>query len=67
MKESDRIILYETGRRIVGIEGIIGKESCKKLIRIKLTGEADEATAMDDCIKQVFESNNNGQLKSSNN
>ncbi|MBR3376490.1 MAG: hypothetical protein IKG44_02245 [Mogibacterium sp.] len=67
MKESDRIILYETGRRVLGVEEMIGKETCSKLIRIKLTGEADEAIAMDDCIKQVFNNDNNGQIKSSNN
>ena len=67
MMESDRIILYETGRRSLGIEEMIGKETCKHLIRIKLTGEADEAIAMDDCIKQVFDSANNDRFKSSNN
>ena len=67
MKESDRIILYETGRRVLRIEEMIGKETCSKLIRIKLTGEANEAIAIDDCIKQVFDNENNGQFKSSNN
>lgn len=67
MKESDRIILYETGRRVLRIEEMIGKDTCNKLIRIKLTGEANEAIAIDDCIKEVFDNDNNGQFKSSNN
>lgn len=67
MKGSDRIVLYETGRRAMNLEEMIGKEACNKLIRIKLSGDADEAIAIDDCIKQVFESENNGQFKSSNN
>ena len=66
MKESDQIILYETGRRVLGMEEMIGKEACKKLTRIKLTGEANEAIAIDDCIKQIFSSDNNDQFKSSN-
>lgn len=67
MEESDRTILYETGRRVMRVEEMIGEETCSKLIRIKLTGEADEAIAMDDCIKQVFGNDNNGQFESSNN
>ena len=67
MKDSDQVILYETGRRVLGLEEMIGKETCKKLIRIKQTGEADEAIAIDDCIRQIFSNTNNDQFKSSNN
>ena len=66
MKESDQIIFYETGRRVIGLEEMVGKDFCEKIIRIKLTGEAKEAIAIDDCIKQVFSSENNGHFKSSN-
>ena len=67
MKESDHIVFFETGRRILGLEEMIGKETCKKLIRIKLTGEADEAIAIDDCVKQIFSNANDDQSKSNNN
>ena len=31
-----------------------------------MTGEADEAAAIDDCINQIFSNGNNGQNKSGN-
>ncbi len=59
MKGSDRIVYFGTGRRFTDPETILGTDACKKLIRIKLTGEADEAMAIDDCIKQIYVSSNN--------
>lgn len=66
MKESDKIVYFETGRRVLGLDEMIGKEAAGKLIRIKMTGEADEAAAIDDCINQIFSNGNNGQNKSGN-
>lgn len=64
IKESDRIVYFETGRRVLGIDEMIGQEAAEKMIRIKMTGEADEAAAIDDCIKQIFSNGNYGQIKS---
>lgn len=60
MNESDQIILFETGRRVLGMEEIAGKDSYRKIVRIKLTGDAHETIAIDDCIKQIFSKDSNG-------
>ena len=65
MNESEQIVCFETGRRTLGLDELIGKETAGKLIRIKLTGGADEAIAIDDCIKHIFSNGNNDRTESS--
>ena len=66
MRSSDHVIFFETGRRTVGIEEMLDQGSADKLIRIKLTGEADEAIAIDDCIKQIFGNGDDVKYKNGN-
>ncbi len=65
MKNSDHIIWFGTGRRTSGIDGIAWVEEPGKLVRIRLTGEADEAIAIDDCIKQIYNCNKDDDNNSS--
>ena len=66
MNESEKIVCFETGRRVLGLDEMIGKEAAGKLIRIKLTGGADEAIAIDDCIKHIYSNGKHGQIESGN-
>lgn len=66
MKDSDHVIWFGTGRRASGIDGLPWADEGEKLMKIKLTGEADEAIAIDDCIKQIFAGENDGFYKSGN-
>lgn len=54
IEESDSIFFFGTGRRINGPEEIAGSIPPAKLMKIKLSGEADEAMALDDCVKQFY-------------
>ena len=66
MKSSDKTVFFERGRRETGIEEMMGDESLKKLIRIKLTGGTDDVIAMDDCLKRIFGTENDESIKSRN-
>jgi hypothetical protein len=54
MKASERIVYFERGRRVTGIDDILGKDMLGKLIRLKLTGETEDVIAMDECVKKIF-------------
>lgn len=54
MKESDDIVCFETGRRFPGLAGVISGKAEKEVTTIKMTGETDEALAIDDCIRKIY-------------
>lgn len=66
MQNSENIVFFERGRRITGIEEMLGKDASEKLIRIKLTGGTEDAIAMDDCIRQIFGTKGNESIKGRN-
>ena len=66
MKESDKIVFFERGRRTTGIEEALGTETLNKLIRIKLKGGTEDVIAMDDCLRRIFGTESNEGIKSGN-
>ena len=66
MKESENIILFERGRRVSGIEEVLGKEAIGKLTRIKLRGGTEDVLAMDECMKQIYGTTGNESIKGRN-
>lgn len=66
MKTSENIVFFERGRRVTGIEEMLGEETVGKLIRIKLTGGTEDVIAMDDCMKKLFGAKGNESIKSGN-
>lgn len=66
MKGSENIVFFERGRRVTGIEEMLGKETAEKLIRVKLTGGTEDVIAMDDCLKRIFGIKGNESIKGGN-
>ncbi len=66
MRLSERIVLFERGRRVTGIEEILDGDTYEKLIRIKLTGGTEDAITMDECVKRIFGTERDEGIKSSN-
>ena len=66
MKESEKIVFFERGRRVTGIEEMLNDGSAEKLIRIKLTGGTEDVIAMDDCMKKIFGTGRDESIKSGN-
>lgn len=66
MKESEKIVFFERGRRVSGIEEMLGSDAMEKLIRIKVTGGTEDVVAMDDCLKQIFGTDGNESIKDRN-
>ena len=66
MKESEKIVFFERGRRVTGIEEMLGSDAMEKLIRIKVTGGTEDVVAMDDCLKQIFGTDGNESIKDRN-
>lgn len=54
IRESDSIVSFETGRRITGLAGIIGREASERIFSIRISGGTEEAVALDDCIKRIY-------------
>ena len=67
IKDSDRIVFFETGRRSLSVRNILGFDPGEKLIRIRITGEADEVIAIDECIKRIYGIGDNDDDKSFDN
>lgn len=66
MKESENIVLFERGRRVTGIEEILGEDTMRKLIRIKLTGGTEDVITMDECLKRIFGAVDDESIKGRN-
>lgn len=66
MKESENIVLFERGRRVTGIEEILGEDTMRKLIRIKLTGGTEDVITMDECLKKIFGAGGDESIKGRN-
>ena len=66
LKDSDHLICFGTGRRASGIDDLTWASRSEKITRIKITGETDEAVALDDCIKQIFLREDNDHSNSRN-
>lgn len=66
MKESENIVLFERGRRVTGIEEILGEDTMRKLIRIKLTGGTEDVITMDECLKRIFGAGDDESIKGRN-
>ncbi|MBR3126373.1 MAG: hypothetical protein IKF42_13255 [Mogibacterium sp.] len=66
MKGSDNIVFFERGRRIAGVEEILGNNDNGKLIRIKLTGGTEDVIAMDDCLKKIYGTCSDESIKGRN-
>ena len=54
IREADSIVCFVSGRRFPGLADMLSEVSPAKLSVIRLTGETDEALAMDDCIRQIY-------------
>lgn len=55
MKESEKIVVFEKGRRVTGIEKLLDREiRQERLIRVNLKGGTEDALAMDECLKQIY-------------
>jgi len=67
MKDSDDVIYFDAGRRTADIEELIGKENAGKLRVIRLSGDTEEAIAMDDCIKRIYGIGTDGDFESKDN
>ena len=66
MKESEKTVFFERGRRVTGIEEMLNDGSAENLIRIKLTGGTEDVIAMDDCMKKIFGTGSDEGIKSGN-
>jgi len=66
MKESDNLVFFERGRRVTGIEEMLGEDMTKRLIRVKLKDGTEEVIAMDNCLKRIFGAGSNESIKSRN-
>lgn len=66
MKESENIVFFERGRRITGIEKMLGEDSMGKLIRLKLTGGTEDVITMDECLKRIFGAGDDESIKGRN-
>ena len=66
MKASENIVLFERGRRVTGIEEMLGEDRYPKLIRVRLTGGTEDVIAMDECMKRIFGSDGNESIKGGN-
>ena len=54
MRGSDSIVCFVSGRRFPGLAGEIS-DGCDGMVTvIRMTGETDEALAIDDCISQIY-------------
>ncbi len=66
MKESENIVFFERGRRITGVEEMLGEDSMEKLIRLKLTGGTEDVITMDECLKRIFGAGDDESIKGRN-
>ena len=66
MKASEKIVFFERGRRVTGIEEMLGSEALEKLIRVKYTGGTEDVIAMDDCLRQIYGTDGNESIKGRN-
>ena len=63
MKESEKVVFFERGRRVTGIEDIPGGFAPGKIIRVKLTGGTEDVISMDECMKKLFGTGSNESIK----
>ena len=66
MKESENIVFFGRGRRITGVEEMLGEDSMGKLIRLKLTGGTEDVITMDECLKRIFGAGDDESIKGRN-
>ena len=66
MKESETLIFFETGRRVTGIEEILGMETADRLMRIRLTGDTEDVIAIDECLRRIYGTGKNEGIKDRN-
>ena len=66
MNESEKIVFFERGRRLTGIEEILEGAGPGKLIRVKLTGGTEDVISMDECIRKLFGTGSNESIKGGN-
>ena len=66
MRESERTVFFERGRRVTGIEEMLNDGYREKLIRVKLKGGTEDVIAMDDCLKKIFGTGSNESIKVGN-
>ena len=67
MRESERTVFFERGRRVTGIEEMLNDGYREKLIRVKLKGGTEDVIAMDDCLKKIFGTGSNESIKGRDN
>ncbi len=53
-ENSDSIVYFESGRRYIGLEKMFGKESLSRIIRVRHSGDIEDALAIDDLISQIY-------------
>lgn len=54
LREADGIICFMRGGRFPGLADIMEELSPEKVFTVRLTGDTDEALAMDDCIREIY-------------
>ncbi|MBQ7990877.1 MAG: hypothetical protein IJ251_07505 [Oscillospiraceae bacterium] len=67
MKDSDNVVYFETGRRTADIADMLGPENSGKLSVIRVSGDTEEAIAIDDCIKGIYGIGTDGDIESKDN
>lgn len=60
------VIFFENGRRDPDIADLTSTDISDRLIRIRLSGDASEAGAIDDCIKRIYGKRTDGHYESQN-
>lgn len=53
LKESDRVVCFEHGRRELGLSEVLG-DKADKLVRIKISEDPQEASAIDEVIRSIY-------------
>lgn len=54
MKSCENIVCFESGRRELGLDRMLGSEKADSIIRIRLSEGSEEALAIDDCIRRIY-------------
>ena len=54
LKGSDNIVCFAGGRRFPGLADMISERTDAKVTDIRMTGDTDEALAIDECVRQIY-------------
>ncbi len=66
-ENSDNTIFFEVGRRYIDLEKMLSDDALSKVIRIRLSGDTEDAMAIDDLINQIYGNYEDETYKSKSN